>query len=88
MLTTDQKEEFKKIYRAFADGKDEITAIQTSCKDLVKTFGQKVQIKPAALMKTLNYLYKKSMSGEDMISEINGVLCELEVDEEESEVEM
>lgn len=78
MMTEDQKEEFKKIYRAFADTKDEVKERNAGMADLVKEFAKKIEVAPKILNKTLAYLYTKRETGEDMIADISQIVVELE----------
>lgn len=70
-------EEFEKIYRAFADTKDQISEMNKGLKDLVKSLAKKMEVKPALLNKAYNYIYNKAEKGEDSIADIQAILAEV-----------
>jgi len=80
MIDQNLKEEFLKIYRAYADNKDQIKDMNGAMKDLIKEFSKKMEVKPAILNKAFAYRYKKNSTGEDDIFDIQQVMQEIEND--------
>jgi hypothetical protein len=80
MIDQNLKEEFLKIYRAYADVKNETKEMNAGVKDLIKVFAKKMEVKPAIISKAFAYRYKKAETGEDDIWDIQQVMQEIEND--------
>lgn len=72
------KDEYLKVYRAFADTKDQIKEMNGGLTDLIKEFAKKLEVKPAILNKTFSYRYKKNETGEDELGDIIQIIEEVE----------